>query len=156
MASIAALPDQNQMAGPAAPMSPGNGRQDIEYTPDHPQDDDTPELTAQQKLREFISEDDEAKFKTIITNYRTGWAPDRLLRLARWMRNQLMYRGQQILGFDQQQGIWYDALGLYMQSGKQQEGDDTYLQSFQNNVTKMLGTAFVGTMSRSVPPTVIQ
>src|ERR1035441_8822756 len=43
-----------------------------------------------------------------------------------------------------------------MQAG-QPDGDASYLlDRFKNNITKMLGTAFVGTMSRSVPPTVIK
>ena len=42
-----------------------------------------------------------------------------------------------------------------MQSNESQDGDDTYLERRQFNITKMLGTAFVGTMSRSVPPTAI-
>lgn len=133
-------------------MQATGDRQDIPPSPDHPL-----ETTPEEALDILdITDEDKAKLVSIITTYRTGWAPDRLLRMAAWMRNDLMYRGHQLLGWDQSQGVWYDALALYMGSGQAQEGDDTYLQSFQNNITKMLGTAFVGTMSRSVPPTVIR
>src|SRR5208337_1339140 len=83
------------------------------------------------------------------------WAPDRILRLARYTRNQLMYRGQQILGWDSQQQTWYDAFALYMQSGQQQDGDDTYLERYSNNITQMLGDAYVALICRIYPPTIV-
>src|SRR5208283_4176927 len=138
-------------ANPMVPMSMGDNRADVQYSASHPQTQDP-----QAAIDALISKPDLDRLVTIITNYRTGWAPHRLLHLSNWMRNQLFYRGHQILGWDQSQAVWYDALALYMQSGQQQEGEDTYLQNFQNNVTKMLGLAFIGTMSRSVPPTVIR
>lgn len=129
-----------------------------ETQPNVPPTVDNPlEQTPEETIQNLgIAEEDKNRLVETVTLYRTGWAPDRLLRMALWTRNDLMYRGRQLLGWDQQQGVYYDALALYMQSGEQNEGDDTYLQAFQNNITKMLGTAFIGTMARSVPPTVIR
>src|SRR5579884_890485 len=125
------------------PMSLGDSREKLSPSPDNPQ-----QMTPEQSLEQLgISEDDKKKLVAIITSYRTQWAPDRLLRMPDWMRNDLMYRGRQILGWDQQSGCWYDALAEYMQAGSP-EGDASYLlDRFKNNITKMLGTAFVGTMS---------
>jgi hypothetical protein len=130
----------------------GDQRSDVPPSPDNPQ-----ETTPEQSLEQLgISEEDKGKLVSIITMYRTGWAPDRLLRMPDWMRNDWMFRGRQILGWDQQGCCWYDALAEYMQAG-QPDGDASYLlDRFKNNITKMLGTAFVGTMSRSIPPIVIQ
>src|SRR5208337_1241405 len=138
------MPINGLMAGAA------DNTQDVEYTPQHP-DPDNPE----EQIAEVISDDDKAKLVTIITTYRTGWAPDRILRLARYTRNQLMYRGQQILGWDSQQQTWYDAFALYMQSGQQQDGDDTYLERYSNNITQMLGDAYVALICRIYPPTIV-
>ena len=134
------------------PMNLGDGRDQLPPTPDNPQ-----KTTPEQSLEMLgISEEDKRELVQIITSYRTQWAPDRLLRMPGWMRNDLMYRGRQLLGWDEQGGSWYDCLAEYMQAGSP-EGDASYLlDRFTNNITKMLGTAFVGTMSRSVPPTAIR
>jgi hypothetical protein len=125
---------------------------DVDYTPDNPQ-----LVDSQQEIQSLgISEEDQNRLVETITAYRTQWAQDRLLRIPIWMKNILMYRGKQVLGWDPAQQTYFDALAWYRQSGNQQDGDDTYLEKYINNITQMLGTAFVGTMSRGVPPTVVR
>ena len=66
-------------------MLPAVGNQDdrlaIDYSADNPQTENIDEIP------ELVSEDDKAKLVTIATNYRTGWAPARLLRMATWGSN---------------------------------------------------------------------
>src|SRR5271167_1319654 len=141
-------PQKSTMLGMPGMMQPP----DVDYTPENPQ-----QVDAEQELQESgITEEDKARLVNIVTQYRTQWAPDRLIRMAYWMKNTLMKRGQQILGWDPNQHVWFDAWAWYQQSGQMQEGDDTYIERYVNNVTGMMCEAFVGTMARSVPPVTIR
>jgi len=134
-------------------MSPGPPQDlDIAYGPDNPQ---TESIDQQQQQLQIPDAYKDLMVRTI-TIYREQWAPDRLLRLPQWMKNVLMFRGQQILGWDQGSGTYFDALAWWRKEGKQQDGADTYLEKYINNITQMLETAFVGTMSRGVPPTIVR
>lgn len=103
-----------------------------------------------------VSEDDKTKLVDTITAYRTQWAPDRLLRFATWQKNGMFYRGQQIVAWDPQSQNYFDAVAWFRQEGKAAAGQEVGAEKYINNITQMLGTGFVGTMSRGVPPTVIR
>jgi hypothetical protein len=72
------------------------------------------------------------------------------------MRNELMFRGSQLLGWDPGNQTYFDAYAWYRQNSSEQDGEDTYLEKYGNNITQMLEGGFVGTMSRGVPPTVVK
>lgn len=92
-----------------------------------------------------------------ITAYRSEWAPDRLMRVAQWMKNVLMYRGQQIIAWDPGSNTYFDALAYWRREGSpKQDGSEDGLEKYINNITQMLGDSFIGTMSRGIPPTIIQ
>lgn len=123
---------------------------DIDYTPEHPQTQDP-----SQRLDQIISKDDRDKLVAIITSYRAGWGPDRLLRIPEWTRNILMRRGKQFLAWDSEQGAYFDYLDWYRTSGKMQDGDDSRLERYANNITRKACKGFVATISRGIPPTAI-
>lgn len=124
---------------------------DVSYGPDNPQ---TQPIETQQQVLQ-ISDEYKKLMVDTITQYRTQWAPERLMRIPMWMKNALMYRGQQVLGWDPGEGTYFDALAWWKKEGKQ-DGADTYLEKYINNITQMLGDSFIGTMSRGIPPTIIQ
>ena len=125
---------------------------DFQHTPDNPQT----KTIEQQEMSLGIPKKWKDKMVETITAYRTGWAPDRLLRIPLWMRNVLMFRGSQLLGWDPGNNTYFDAYAWYRQNAREQEGEDTYLEKYGNNITQMLEAGFVGTMSRGVPPTVVR
>lgn len=128
------------------------GNLDIAYSPDNPLTG-----TAEENLaKDEIDDDFKQKTVAIITKYRSQWAQDRILRMPQWTKNLLYYRGQQILAWDAGNKTYFDALAYYRSEGKQTDGDDTYLERYSNNITKMCGTGYVGRMSRGVPPTIIR
>ncbi len=141
--------------GSMAGQSPGGQQPNnaIAHGPENPN-----LLTADQQEQQFqFPEGYQEKILATIQAYRDDWAPNRLLRIPDWMRNVLMFRGSQLLGWDAGQNTYFDALAWYRQSGRQEDdGDDTYLDRYSNNITQMLGEAFVGTMSRAVPPTLVR
>lgn len=110
----------------------------------------------QQIASQGITEDDKQKFIDIITAYRTQWAPDRLMRFANWQKNGMYYRGQQIIEWDYQSNTYIDVIAWFRQEGKAAAGQEIGAEKYINNITQMLGTGFVGTMSRGIPPTVIR
>ena len=122
------------------------------YSVDNPMTEEPAE--AEQSLG--VSEDDKNKLVQTVTAYRTQWAPDRMLRFPQWTKNAMFYRGQQILGWDANSNTYFDALAWFRQEGKAAEGQELGIEKYVNNITQMLGTGFVGTMSRGVPPTVIR
>jgi hypothetical protein len=134
---------------PPVPMN-SEQTQDIDYTPDNPQ----PE-SAQERLDARIAPEDRDMLVQLITTYRTGWAPDRLLRIPDWTRNILFRRGRQTLAWDPQNNCYFDYLDWYRSSGQMQDGDDDRLERFVNNITKKACTGFVATVSRGVPPTAV-
>lgn len=144
MATMMAQP-ANQSGMPLDPV-------DFQHTPDHPQLQNMDELD--QALGIPVKWRD--KIVETITSYRTGWAPDRLLRIPLWMRNLLMFRGSQLLAWDPGNSTYFDAYAWYRQNQKEGDAEDTYLEKYGNNITQMLETGFVGTMSRGVPPTVVR
>jgi hypothetical protein len=120
---------------------------------------DNPQPKSAQEQEQSIQFPDGYKDKIIetIKSYRNGWAPDRLLRIPNWMRNVLMFRGSQLLGWDPSSNTYFDALAWYRTEGrKDSDGDDTYLEKYANNITSMLESGFVGTMSRGIPPTLVR
>jgi hypothetical protein len=123
-----------------------------EFGVDNPQKTDPRE----QELEWGVDEEDRRKLIDTVTMYRSQWAPDRLLRFPQWMKNAMFYRGQQILAWDPNSRTYFDALAWFRQEGKAAEGQDLGLEKYVNNITQMLGTGFVGTMSRGIPPTVIR
>ena len=143
------------MATASSPVSLGTqGAQQADITPgpDNPQT-----KTAEQQEQQFqFPEGYKEKMVETITSYRTGWAPDRLLRIPDWMRNILMFRGRQALAWDPGSNTYFDLVAWYRGSGKQQEGESEYLEQYGNNITQMLEAGFVGTMSRGVPPTLVR
>lgn len=122
------------------------------HTPQNPQRDSVEDQ--REKLK--IPEEFQNELKTLITTYRTGWAPDRLLRIPLWIRNLLMFRGSQCLGYDVGNNTYFDAWAWYRQNGQVQDGEDNYLDKYSNNITQMLEAGFVGAMSRSLPPTIVK
>ena len=130
----------------------GQDKADLAHTADNPQ-----MQTAQQQEQELqFPTGYKDKLIETITTYRTGWAPDRLLRIPEWMRNILMFRGRQALAWDQGSNSYIDLVAWYRQNAKEQEGESEYLEQYGNNITQMLETGFVGTMSRGVPPTLVR
>jgi hypothetical protein len=124
---------------------------DISYSPDNPQ-----EKPIEQQQAELQIPDEYKKLMVdTITMYRGQWAPERLMRIPEWTKNALMYRGQQVLGWDQGQNTYFDALAWWKKEGRA-DGADTYLERYINNITQMLGDSFIGTMSRGIPPTIVQ
>ena len=108
-------------------------------------------------VRFGLSEEDIAQTVKIITAYRGQWAPDRLMRVPGWMKNTLMYRGSQVLAWDENTGTYFDALAWARQGGDEvSAGDAAYLQKFICNITQMFGVGFKGMMSRGVPQTVVR
>lgn len=101
-----------------------------------------------------MTQEDVQKFIDIAKAYRDGWNTDRLLRIAQWMKNVMFDRGQQVLAWDPDSKTYFDALAWYRQNGDTAEADE--VERFVNNITQMMKMAFVGTLSRSVPPTVIR
>ncbi|MGA8727381.1 MAG: hypothetical protein WB608_01415 [Terracidiphilus sp.] len=130
----------------------GQDQADLAHGPDNPQT----ETTTQQEQQLQIPAGYKDKMVETITTYRTGWAPDRLLRIPEWMRNILMFRGRQALAWDPGSNNYIDLVSYYRQEGKDQEGESDYLEQYGNNITQMLETGFVGTMSRGVPPTLVR
>jgi len=103
-----------------------------------------------------VTPEDKDKLVQTITAYRTQWAPDRILRFATWQKNGMFYRGTQIVAWDPQSQNYFDAVAWFRQEGKAAAGQEIGAEKYINNITQMLGTGFVGTMSRGVPPTVIR
>lgn len=110
----------------------------------------------EQTANQGIPEDDKKKFVEVITAYRTQWAPDRLMRFAQWQKNGMFYRGQQIVEWDYSSNNYVDVVAWFRQEGKAAAGQEIGAEKYINNITQMLGTGFVGTMSRGIPPTVIR
>lgn len=129
-----------------------DNRAQIEYSPENPQTVD-----AQQQLAEHdVSDFDKEMLVQIITTYRTGWNADRLPRMWKWMKNVYFDKGTQNLGWDSSNNSWFDVDTWFKTQGASQGGADTYVERYPNNITLMFDDAFVGTMSRGLPPTVIQ
>jgi len=103
-----------------------------------------------------LSQEDIQTTITIIGMYRNQWGTDRLKRLRIWTKNELMYRGIQILDWDENSQSWFDSLAWYRGSDKVRDGESTNLERYINNITAMLGSAFIGNMSREVPLTVVK
>lgn len=130
----------------------GQDKADLAHSADNPQTQ-----TAQQQEDQWgFPTGYKEKLVETITSYRTGWAPDRLLRIPDWMRNILMFRGRQALAWDPGSNTYFDLVAWYRSSGHQQEGESEYLEQYGNNITQMLEAGFVGTMSRGVPPTLVR
>jgi hypothetical protein len=123
---------------------------DLDYSPDNPK------VTDDQDNFCGVSEEDRKTLVTIITKYREGWAPDRLYRIPVWMKSILFYRGMQVLGWDPSSQTYFDALAWYRQGGGQEAGEADYLEKYINNITQMLGTAYVGIMSQGIPGTTVR
>src|SRR5271166_1301955 len=89
----------------------GRAQADIAHTSDNPQ-----MQTADQQEDKFnFPTGYKEKIVETITSYRTGWAPDRLLRMPQWMRNILMFRGRQALAWDQGSNSYIDLVAYYRQ-----------------------------------------
>lgn len=126
---------------------------DIAFGPDNPQN----QSVDQQQQQLHIPDEYKKLMIDTITEYRTQWAPDRLMRVAQWMKNVLMYRGQQVIGWDPGSNTYFDALAWWRREGSpKKDGGQDYLEKYINNITQMLGDSFIGTMSRGIPPTIVQ
>jgi hypothetical protein len=119
---------------------------------------DNPQTTPpdEKQAMEGFNEDDKEKLVQTVTAYRTQWAPDRILRFANWQLNGMFYRGQQIVAWDPQSQNYFDCVAWFRQEGKAAAGQEIGSENYINNITQMLGTGFVATMSRGIPPTVIR
>lgn len=102
-----------------------------------------------------VSEVDKKMLVDTITDYRTGWAQDRLERIRQWMENVFYWKGVQCIRWDTSQNCWYDVLA-WSRSQDQDSGEDTDLERWINPITLMFCNVFTGTMSRAVPKTVIK
>lgn len=140
----------------AATANSGEGQDQDGMQPAHNLDNPQTKTPEEQQELLGISLDDRNKLIETITMYRGQWAPDRLLRFANWQKNGMFYRGQQILAWDPQSQNYFDAVAWFRQEGKLAAGQEIGAEKYINNITQMLGTGFVGTMSRAVPPTVIR
>ena len=76
--------------------------------------------------------DDQKLLVSTLTEYRTQWATDRLERFRVWMKNVLMYKGTQVLQWDSNANLWFDALSWYRQNN--QDGEDVNLERWINNI----------------------
>lgn len=102
-----------------------------------------------------VTKDDQNRLVQTVSDYRNQWATDRLERFRIWMKNVLMYKGTQVLEWDYNNNVWFDALSWYRQN-RQEDGEVVSLERWINNITLMLGTAWVGNMARGVPQTVVR
>ena len=140
------------MGTSTVPMSPMDKDQaDIAHGPDHPQQET---IEQQEQAQDIDPKYKDLMIKTI-TAYRNQWGPDRLLRIPQWMRNVLMFRGNQLIEYDPGSNTYVDVMAWNRQNGKA-DAEDTYLEKYGNNITQMLEAGFVGTMSRGVPPTLVR
>lgn len=142
------------MASPAIMMGSTKTPQagpDIAHGPDNPMLD-TPD---QQEQKLNISQEYKDKMVEIITTYRTGWAPDRLLRIPGWMRNVLMFRGSQLIEYDPGSNTYVDVLAWNRKNGKA-EAADTYLEKYSNNITQMLEGGFSSVIAGEVPSVIVK
>ncbi len=103
-----------------------------------------------------LSEQDIDQTKKIIGMYRNQWGTDRLERMRVWMKNNLMYRGVQVLDWHEGSGTWVDSLSWYQGKNKVRDGETTDLERYIHPITLMLGQTFIGNMSREVPLTVVK
>ena len=126
---------------------------DVAFGPDNPQY----ETIEQQQQNLDIDDHFKDMMVDTITAYRSQWAPDRLMRIANWTKNVLMYRGQQVIAWDPGANTYFDALQWWRREGSPKvDGASDNLEKYINNITQMLGDSFIGTMSRGIPPTIIQ
>ena len=124
---------------------------DLAHGPDNPQTE-----TPEQQEQEFqFPEGYKAKMVETITTYRSGWAPDRLLRIPGWMRNVLMFRGSQLIEYDPGSNTYVDVLAWNRQNGKA-EAEDTYLEKYGNNITQMLEGGFSSVIAGAVPSVIVK
>lgn len=115
------------------------------------------EQTPQQEFFSLgnVNDSDQKMLVETASTYRNNWTTDRLERFRIWTRNVLMYKGVQCIEWDANSNMWYDALSWYRQN-QPEDGEVTKLERWFNNITLMLGTAWVGNMSRGVPQTVVR
>ena len=123
----------------------------LAHGPDNPQ----METAQQQEQKLQFPEGYEAKLVETITTYRTGWAPDRLLRIPGWMRNVLMFRGSQLIEYDPASNSYVDVLAYNRQNGKA-SAEDTYLEKYSNNITQMLKGGFSAVIAGEVPSVIVK
>lgn len=90
----------------------------------------------------------------ITLSYRTQWSTDRILRIPRWLKATEFDKGNQNLAWDQVSKTWFDAVAWYRQNGG--EEDVTYLEKYDNNITRMLRKSYVASVARGVPPVVVR
>lgn len=119
---------------------------------------DNPQTTPadEQIASQGFTDSDKEKAVATITAYRTQWAPNRILQFANWQLNSMFYKGQQIVAWDPQSQNYFDCVAWFRQEGKAAAGQEIGSENYINNITQMLGTGFVATMSRGIPPTVIR
>jgi hypothetical protein len=123
----------------------------IAHGPDNPQI----ETSEQQEQRLQLPDGYEAKIVETITTYRTGWAPDRLLRIPGWMRNVLMFRGSQLIEYDPSSNTYVDVIAYNRANGKAQ-AEDTCLEKYSNNITQMLEGGFSAVIAGEVPSVIVK
>ena len=123
----------------------------IAHGPDNPQT----ETSEQQEQKLQLPDGYEAKIVETITTYRTGWAPDRLLRIPGWMRNVLMFRGSQLIEYDPSSNTYVDVIAYNRANGKAQ-AEDTYLEKYSNNITQMLEGGFSAVIAGEVPSVIVK
>lgn len=124
---------------------------DIAHSPGNPQTATPDQQDQQLQFPEGYKE----KMVETITTYRTGWAPDRLLRVPGWMRNVLMFRGSQLIEFDPNSNTYVDVIAYNRQNGKAQ-AEDTYLEKYSNNITQMLEGGFSSVIAGEVPSVIVK
>ena len=102
-----------------------------------------------------VSEEDKKALIEIISDYRASWAQDRLERFRQWMQNVFYWKGIQVIRWDTSTNCWYDALSWARSQG-QDSGEDTDLERWINPLTLMFCNVFTGSMSQTVPKTVVR
>jgi len=137
-------PPQNNSGGPAQDFA--------ETSKDNPSPVDPQSLYF--TLNDVTPEDQKMLVETI-TEYRSGWAQDRLERFRQWMQNVFYWKGVQVIRWDTATNCWYDALA-WARSQDNDNGEDTDLERWINPLTLMFCNVFTGTMSRAVPKTIIK
>lgn len=102
-----------------------------------------------------VSGADKKMLVDTLSEYRAGWAQDRLERIRQWMENIFYWKGIQVIEWNTATNCWYD-VQAWARSQNQDDGEDTDLTRWINPLVLMFCNVFTGTMSRAVPKTVVK
>lgn len=147
---MAAMPGVEGMLNPTATAPPAGASQ----TPVPPAATAASEETSYFSTEGYTQEDQD-QLVAIITDYRSGWAQDRLERIRQWMENLFYWKGIQVIRWDSTTNCWYDVLA-WARSTNQDSGEDTDLERWINPLVLMFCNVFTAILSRAVPKTVVK